>query len=177
MRHRDYSTLSPVGGFEWARLDVAASLTARVTSRATAGLTWQSRAYYANVPDARRGAATGTIGVGRRTSLYFGASRTLVERRWATGAFASLGVSLGPRSALNLSTERERDVSRTVVDVQRALPYGTGYGYHVQTAAGGASTDLDAELRAQSSFGRFAVARRWSMARMRRCSTPAVAWW
>ncbi len=152
-----YSTLSPVGGFEWARLDVAASLTARVTSRATAGLTWQSRAYYANVPDARRGAATGTIGVGRRMSLYFGASRTLVERRWATGAFASLGVSLGPRSALNLSTERERDVSRTVVDVQRALPYGTGYGYHVQTAAGGASTDLDAELRAQSSFGRFAA--------------------
>jgi len=56
-----------------------------------------------------------------------------------------------------VATERERGVSRTVVDVQRALPYGTGYGYHVQTAAGGASADLDAEMRAQSSFGRFAA--------------------
>jgi outer membrane usher protein len=138
-------------------LDVAAALTARVTARATAGLTWQSRAYYANALDSRRGAATATIGVGRRLSLYFGASRTLIERRWATGAFASLGVTLGPRSALNVSIERERGVNRTVADVQRALPYGTGYGYHVQTAAGGASTDLDAELRAQSSFGRFAA--------------------
>jgi outer membrane usher protein len=159
VRHasRDYSTLSPTGGFDWARLDVAAAVTARVTGRATLGMSWQSLAYYADAPDARRGAVTATIGVGRRASLYFGASRTLIERRWATGAFASLGVSLGSRSAMNVSIERERGNSRTAVDIQRALPYGTGYGYHVQTTVGGASPDLDAEMRAQSSFGRFAV--------------------
>jgi outer membrane usher protein len=159
VRHasRDYSTLSSAGGFEWARLDVAAALTARVTSRATLGMSWQSLAYYADVSDARRGTVTATVGIGRRASLYFGASRTSVERRWATGAFASLGVSLGTRSMMNVSIEHERGNRRTTVDIQRALPYGTGYGYRVQTAAGGASPDLDAEMRAQSSFGRFAV--------------------
>ncbi len=158
VRHasQDYSTLSTDGVLDWARLDVAATLTGRVSSRTTVGASWQSLSYHDEAPNAKRAAVTTTLGIGRRASLFLSASRALIENRWETGAFAGLGLSLGPRSAVNVSTERDRGDYRTSLDMQRALPYGTGYGYRVQTATG-SSSDLDAELRAQASFGRLAV--------------------
>ena len=152
------ATFTTLAMIERPRLDVAASVTTRVTSRASLGASWQARSYYRGAPDARRGAVTTTIGVGRRISVFLSATRSLVEARWDTGGFAGLGVALGPRQSVNLSSEHDRGLTRTTVDAQRALPYGPGYGYRVQSsAAHGAAADLDAELRAQSSFGRYTL--------------------
>lgn len=154
----EYATFTTLAMIERPRLDVAASVTTRVTSRASLGASWQARSYYRGAPDARRGAVTTTIGVGRRISVFLSATRSLVEARWDTGGFAGLGVALGPRQSVNLSSEHDRGLTRTTVDAQRALPYGPGYGYRVQSsAAHGAAADLDAELRAQSSFGRYTL--------------------
>lgn len=47
---------------------------------------------------------------------------------------------------------------RASADLQHTLPAGTGLGYRVQTTTGSTGTaDLDAELRAQSPFGKYDV--------------------
>jgi len=96
------------------------------------------------------------VTVSRRYSLFFSANRTLAEGRWYTGGFASLGVSLGTRNMANLSAEQTDGRTRASADLQRTLPVGTGLGYRVQTTTGATGTaDLDAELRAQSPFGKY----------------------
>jgi len=152
----DYATLSSKYLVSRPRLDTSSSVNARVASKVTLGATWQSLQYYGAYPSARRGAATASVTVSRRYSLFFSANRTLAEGRWYTGGFASLGVSLGTRNMANLSAEQTDGRTRASADLQRTLPVGTGLGYRVQTTTGATGTaDLDAELRAQSPFGKY----------------------
>ncbi len=154
-----YDTLSTRDEIVRPRLDISGTVTARVSSRVTAAWSWQSMGYYAGAETIRRAAATANVGVNRRASLYVSVSRSLLADRWSTGGFAGLSVSLSGRQTASIAVEREAGRGRVTADAQRALPVGTGYGYRVQgTGLGGdAPADLDAELRGQTSFGRFNV--------------------
>jgi outer membrane usher protein len=153
----DYATLSSKYVQGHPRLDTSTSVTSRVARRVSLGATWQSLQYYATYPTARRGAATTSISLNRRYSLYLTANRTLADGRWYTGGFVSLGVALGSREMANLSVEQTEGQARVTADLQRTLPVGTGLGYRVQGATGSGSPNLDAELRAQTPFGKYDV--------------------
>jgi outer membrane usher protein len=154
-----YTTLATAHDPLRARLDIAASATSRVTSRLTAGLSWQSMDYHLGAPAVRRGTATASVTVGRRANLFVSANRSRFNGAWTTGVFAGLALSLSPADSANLSIDRQGRDGRFSAEVQRALPVGTGVGYRVQSGAGSASgaSNLDAEVKAQSSFGRFDV--------------------
>jgi outer membrane usher protein len=109
----------------------------------------------------KRGAVTTSVTINRHFSLFVSGNRSLTDHRWFTGGFAGLGVNIGPRDMVNVSAERDSGISRQSVDLQRTLPVGTGIGYHVQGITGTAGTtgtpDLDAELRAQTQYGKYAI--------------------
>jgi outer membrane usher protein len=151
----DYATLSSKNLLARPKLDSSAAVTARVTHRTSLAATWQSMQYYDAYPAAKRGAATASVSLSRRYSLYLTANRTLSDGRWYTGGYASLGVSLGARDMANVSAERAGDRTRAMADVQRTLPVGTGLGYRVQASTGTEAPTLDAELRAQTPFGKY----------------------
>jgi outer membrane usher protein len=169
----DYATLATRDTLDRMRMDLAGQAGLRLTGRVSLGATLLSRSYYtaeiaspigndapaaSRVAQARRAAMTTTIGMGRRTSLYLSATRELMDHRWTTGAYAGLGVALDHRRAVTASIERVGDRMRATIDTQQALPIGSGLGYRVQSSAGdAASASLDAELSAQSSFGRYAL--------------------
>ncbi len=154
----DYATLSSRYVQSRPRLDTSTSITTRVASKVTLGATWQSLQYYNAYPSARRGSGTASLTLSRRYSLFLSANRTLAEGRWYTGGFAGLGVSLGTRDMANVSAEQTEGRSRVSADLQHPLPVGTGFGYRLQTTTGATGTaDLDAELRAQSPFGKYNV--------------------
>jgi outer membrane usher protein len=153
----DYATLSSKYVQAQPRLDTSASVSSRVARRLSLGATWQSLQYYAAYPMARRGAATAAISLKRRYTLYLTANRTLADGRWYSGGFVSLGVSLGTRKMANLSVEQSDGQARATAELQRTLPLGTGLGYRVQGATGSGSPNLDAELRAQTPFGKYDV--------------------
>jgi outer membrane usher protein len=150
-----YATLSTKYLLQRPRLDTSAAVTTRVLSRATLGATWQSLEYY-SAPAAKRGAATASIMLNRRYSLFVSANRTLAIGRWYTGGFAGLGVTLGARQMVNVSAEQTDGQVRQSADLQRTLPMGTGLGYRFQANTGTSpAPDFDAELRAQTPFGKY----------------------
>ena len=153
----DYATLSSKYLLTHPRLDSSASVTTRLSTRTAIGATWQSLQYYNAYPASRRGAATTSVTLSRRYSLYVSANRTMADGRWYTGGFASLGVSLGSRDMANVSAEQVDGKTRASADLQRTLPLGTGLGYRVQAGTGSAAPTLDAELRAQAPFGKYDV--------------------
>jgi outer membrane usher protein len=153
-----YATLSSQYLLARPRLDTSAAVTTRVASRATVGATWQSLQYYAGYPASKRGALTTSATLTQRLSLVISANRTLALGRWDTGGFAGLGLSFGTRNMANVSAERVNGRVQQSADLQHSLPVGTGVGYHVQgTTDPTGSGNLDAELRAQTPFGRYAV--------------------
>jgi outer membrane usher protein len=153
----DYATLSSKYLQGQPKLDTSVSVSSRVARRLSVGTTWQSLQYYATYPTARRGAGMASISLSRRYTLYLTANRTLADGRWYSGGFASLGISLGSREMANVSAEQTEGQLRTTAELQRTLPVGTGLGYRVQGATGSGSPNLDAELRAQTPFGKYDV--------------------
>ena len=152
-----YTTVSTRSAYDRPRLDLATSVTGRL-SRASLTLSAQALSYYAGFADSRRASVSTSIGLGTRASLMLTASRGLQGRRWDTAAFAGISVTLDRRTTMTVAAERTPRGNRTVVDAQRALPSGAGYGYHVRSGAGeAAAADLDGELRAQTSTGRYSV--------------------
>jgi outer membrane usher protein len=57
----------------------------------------------------------------------------------------------------NVSVEQTDGQSRATAELQHTLPVGTGIGYRVQGATGTLAPNLDAELRAQTPFGKYDV--------------------
>lgn len=157
----DYSTLSTKYAIAAPRRDVAASVTSRAGSRTTVGVSWQALDYYGTYPAMKRGAVTTSVTLSRHFSLYVSGNRSFSDGRWFTGGFAGLSVNVGSRDMVSASAERDAGISRQSVDLQRSLPVGTGVGYHVQAMTGGPGTagtaDLDAELRAQTQYGKYAI--------------------
>lgn len=154
----DYGTLSTKYAVASPRRDVASSVTSRVGSRATVGASWQALDYYGTYPAMKRGAVTTSVTINRHFSVFVSGNRSLTNHHWFTGGFAGLAVNIGPRDMVNVSAERDGGISRQSVDLQRTLPVGTGIGYHVQGMTGTTGTpDLDAELRAQTQYGKYAI--------------------
>lgn len=153
----DYATLSSKYLQSRPRIDTSAAVNTRVAQRLSLGATWQALQYYAAYPTAKRGAATASITMSRRYSLYLTANRTLSDGRWYSGGFVSLGVSLGSRDMANVSVEQSEGHGRVTGELQHTLPVGTGIGYRVQGATGTLAPNLDAELRAQTPFGKYDV--------------------
>jgi outer membrane usher protein len=101
---------------------------------------------------------TTSITLNSRFNVFVSTNRTLADGRWTTGGFAGLSVAIASRDTVSVSGERDRDRNVQTVDLQHTLPYGTGIGYHVQGSTGLSDTaDLDAEIRAQTPFGKYAV--------------------
>jgi outer membrane usher protein len=72
------------------------------------------------------------------------------------GYEVSLGVTMmfGPKTVASASALRTRDGTNAVVDLQRPLPLGTGFGYQLR-AETGHHTSGSAVAQYQGSFGRY----------------------
>lgn len=133
--------------------ELLASVSSRVSRRVTTGLSWQSQNDRARA-GTRRAAATTSIALTAKLSLFLSASRSQFEDVWSNGAFASLAVGLGPRASASLSAERLNGATIGAFDVQQSAPVGPGYGFRGQVAGLGAATTLvNGEVRAQSRWG------------------------
>jgi outer membrane usher protein len=148
----DYHTLSTRRAVTASVNELVGSVTARLTRRLTGGLSWQAQDAIA--PGGfRRAAATATMSLAPRVSLFLSATRSRVEDRWSTGAFATVSLSLSPRATASMSAERTDARTLAGFDVQQSAPVGPGFGFRGQVSGlGGAATMIDGELRAQSQW-------------------------
>jgi len=98
----------------------------------------------------------GSIRLARNAELV----GNLARSRGASGGGyeVSLGVTMmfGPKTVASASALRTREGTNAVVDMQRPLPLGTGFGYQVR-AETGERTSGSAVAQYQGSFGRYEV--------------------
>ena len=151
----DYHTLSTRRARNASVNELVGSVTTRVTRRLTGGVSWQAQDAIA--PGGfRRGAATATLSLAPRVSLFVSAARSRIQGRWSTGAFATLALSLSQRASASVFAERTDAQALGGFDIQQSAPVGPGVGFRGQVSGlGGAATLVDGELRAQ---GRWAQA-------------------
>ncbi len=155
----DYTTLSSHLDPARPRLDLGMSATTRVGSRVTSGASWQAVDYYGRYPSIRRVALTATVTMNRRLSLFVSANRSMLNNQWFNGGFAGLSVAIASREMASVSAEQAAGRGRVTAELQHTLPMGTGVGYrvHATSADVAGSADLDAELRGQTPFGKYAI--------------------
>lgn len=147
-----YHTLSTRRAANASVNELVGSATTRVTQRLTAGLSWQAHDAIAS-GGARRAAATATISLAPRVSLFLSATRSRLQNRWSTGAFATLSLILSQRATASLSAERTDSRTLGGFDVQQSAPVGPGVGFRGQVSGlGGAAALVDGELRAHGQW-------------------------
>jgi outer membrane usher protein len=148
-----YETLTTRRRLGGAMNELLASVSSRVNRRVTAGVSWQLQDDRIGA-GARRVAATASVALAAKLSLFLSASRSRLDGVWSNGAFASLAVSLGSRASASVSAEQLDGDRRGVFDIQQSAPVGPGYGLRGQVAGlGSAATLVDAEVRAQNRWG------------------------
>lgn len=136
------------------RREVMASTTARLSSRLTLGAGWQARDADVEAASVRRASVSSSISLGRRMTLFVSATRSRLESVWSNGAFATMGFSVGPRTAASLSGESSAGRSGVGMNLQQSAPVGPGVGFRVQASGMGEGHELvEGELRAQTTWG------------------------
>jgi outer membrane usher protein len=105
-----------------------------------------------------RTALQGSARLLRSADLMLSLTRT--RSAGISGVEASIGITMafGPRTVASLSGQRTATGTQALLDVQRPLPIGTGYGYQFRTE-GGERTAVSGVAQYQGNFGRYEVRR------------------
>lgn len=103
-----------------------------------------------------RSSVLGTTRISRHAHAFFVLARSVSRGR--SGIEASLGLtySLASRTSATIAATHGEQGSGLSAEVQRSLPFGTGFGYRVQ-AGEGTSAQAGGRLEYQNAFGRYSV--------------------
>ncbi len=101
----------------------------------------------------------GSARIARKADLI--ANVTRIRGTDEEGFEASLGVtvSFGSRNVASVSALRRSAGTQTVVDVQRPLPLGTGFGYQFRAETGSDRTAASGVAQYQGNYGRYEIRR------------------
>jgi outer membrane usher protein len=150
-----YATLSmhPLDPRALGDVSVFTSVPAGVVS-----LTVQHTQAFGRDATHHRTSILGSSRLGRSLDLV--SSIAHVSRQAYRSVEASVGVTLsfGGGSVASASVVRGDNGVQAVLDVQRPLPVGTGFGYQLRAAAGDRG-DIDGAVQYQGDFGRYEVRR------------------
>lgn len=169
-----YSYLGPVVSFgvfvrgltpRWATLSLTPeSDRARVETNAFVGFHTGSRlnvslqlasADFRDRPRTDRASVLSTIRLTSRASLSLSGGRLRERGRSATfEVSAGLTVSLGHNTTARFSQEQRGEQATSLVQVQKSLPAGVGYGYRVEAQRGDQSR-FSGLFQYQGPFGRY----------------------
>jgi outer membrane usher protein len=96
-----------------------------------------------------------TLPLGRRASVFLSVGSANQGFGRKPEVFAGVSFFLGAQTAANISVDHRNGRTRTVAEVQRSLPVGTGFGYRLQSSSDGNEQNGNGILQYQSSFGRY----------------------
>jgi len=148
-----YATASLPSDAAKPTLDAGASVGVRVASRVSVNATWQDTTYSHGFGRIRSGTVSISSRVSRRASLFASFTRAAGGPDRGGAAFVGLTFSAAERTTVTIGGERQFGSGRALVDVQRSLPLGTGFGYRVR-ADSGTSGIAAAEALYQNRYGR-----------------------
>jgi outer membrane usher protein len=97
------------------------------------------------------------IPLARRTSLFASLGSANEGHSRKTEAFAGLSFFFGSATGGSLSVDHRNAQTQTAVEVDRALPVGSGFGYRLQSTAAGTQRNGSAQVQYQTKFGRYEV--------------------
>lgn len=104
-----------------------------------------------------RAALTASARLGGRFNLSLTLAHAQVSRVPVdNSAFLAVTMALGPRTAATASVAAERRGTTEAVQIQRSLPYGEGFGYLVQGAAGAQPVNI-ADVQYQGRYGLYEI--------------------
>jgi outer membrane usher protein len=111
-------------------------------------------------PEARqqRTSITGSMRVHRMADLTASFARLMGSNRPGTEVSVGMTVSLGGRSVASTSAVRGPDGTHAVIDMQRPLSVGSGFGYELHGESGMRDASSGA-LQYQGTYGRYEVRR------------------
>jgi len=152
-----YATTNLAVAEDKTKVDSSAFVSISVGPRGS--LTLQS--HNANMylaPDTTRTSLISSTRLNSRTDMSITASteRGSVGSTWE--GFAGVSIRLGAKTLASVSLERADDARRTVTEIQRWLPVGTGWGYRVH-AQNGDGNFASGNLVYQGPYGRYEARR------------------
>lgn len=104
-----------------------------------------------------RAALTASARIGGRFNLSLTLAHAQVSRVPVDNSvFLALTMALGARTTATASVAAERRGTTEAVQIQRSLPYGEGFGYLVQAAAGAQPVSV-ADVQYQGRYGLYEV--------------------
>jgi len=90
-----------------------------------------------------------------RISLFISASRSRQQHppQSTNEAFISLTYFFGHQTTGSVAYDQTAHTGSPSIAVQKALPYGPGYGYRVQAATGGPGNQFNGDFQYQGNYG------------------------
>ena len=153
-----YATVGGVSPADAPKRDVSLFASTQLGRRGSLSVEQTHRAAYSQ-PSQWRTSVVTSMRVSRAGDL----SLTMTRVRDASGGrfewFGGLSVQLGGQTLGSLAVERRDGADSLSLDVQRSLPVGLGYGYHLRAEGSAGSSRLSGDGLYQTSYGRYEVRR------------------
>jgi len=152
-----YANVSLNAGQDRSLLDVSAFVGAQLGRRISLTLQY-SASELRDGASSRRASATANVSLIHDANLYVSGARTRRAGRNANEAFVGLSYYLGASTTASASYQRLDGVGTGSLDVQKSLPFGTGFGYRVNGTATGDENGGGATVQYQGPFGLYEAA-------------------
>ena len=108
-------------------------------------------------PESKRIFLLSNLSVTQRSSVFVSVGTVNEAGRRHAEYFAGVSVYAGGNVTANVAISRQGDQRQSVVEVQRPLPVGTGFGYRLQAQSLGNNGTGTGALQYQTDFGRYEV--------------------
>lgn len=108
-------------------------------------------------PDSKRLFLLSNLSMTSRTSAFVSVGTVREGGRRHAEYFAGVSIYAGGNVTANVAISRQGDERQTLVEVQRPLPVGTGFGYRLQAQSLGDNGTGIGALQYQTDFGRYEV--------------------